>query len=346
MNSGKESAVKSREDVIPNEDQKDILPLPDLLISRYRFVLRLLAEGTEPEHLATVLRGGLNWHTKQLVCMQPQLERCDDCLLLHVCTYPALFAPVPPSDTEVLRTHSRVPPPYVISTDDDSDTVWKKGARVVFDVVLAGRAASYLPHLILAAQRLAKEGLGRARVRAELQRVESHPVAGQKPGTELWVDEHLRPDWARFGQVNHADLHTAEKMDRVTLRFQTATRLKYQDKFIEESPAFHILVRTLLRRLSSLTYFFGNNRWDIDYAGWIERAKEVEIAEADVRWQEWGRYSSRQKRHMNLGGLKGEVVYGGDVTPFLPLLRLGRLIHVGKGAVFGNGRYEIVNGER
>lgn len=345
MNSGKEAAVTIREDVLPDGGQNDILPLPDLLVSRYRFELRLLADGTEPEHLATVLRGGLNWHTKQLVCMQTQLERCDDCLLLHVCTYPALFAPVPPTDAEVLRSHSRVPPAYVISTADDSDTVWKKGAVVAFDVVLAGRAASYLPHLILAAQRLAKEGLGRVRVRAELQRVYSHPVAGQEPATQLWMDDHLRPDWARFGQVSNADLYAAEKVDRIALRFQTATRLKYQDRFIKETPAFHILVRTLLRRLSSLSYFFGSNRWEIDYAGWIERAKAVEIAEADVRWQEWGRYSTRQKRHMNLGGLRGVVAYQGKVAPFLPLLRLGQLIHVGKGAVFGNGRYEIVNSE-
>jgi hypothetical protein len=38
------------------------------------------------------------------------------------------------------------------------------------------------------------------------------------------------------------------------------------------------------------------------------------------------------------------VTYAGDLAPFLPLLRLGELIHVGKNAVFGNGRFGMVGG--
>jgi CRISPR/Cas system endoribonuclease Cas6 (RAMP superfamily) len=34
-------------------------------------------------------------------------------------------------------------------------------------------------------------------------------------------------------------------------------------------------------------------------------------------------------------------VYEGDLGPFLPLLRLGELLHVGKHATFGLGRYEV-----
>ncbi len=60
---------------------------------------------------------------------------------------------------------------------------------------------------------------------------------------------------------------------------------------------------------------------------------------------------------MNLGGIVGEVTYAGGqggggegeqggwgaggLGAFLPLLRLGELVHVGKAAVFGNGRYEL-----
>jgi hypothetical protein len=41
------------------------------------------------------------------------------------------------------------------------------------------------------------------------------------------------------------------------------------------------------------------------------------------------------------GGVVGSVTYAGDLAPFRPLLALGMLVHVGKGAVFGNGQYMV-----
>ncbi len=45
---------------------------------------------------------------------------------------------------------------------------------------------------------------------------------------------------------------------------------------------------------------------------------------------------------MRLGGFVGQVTYRGDFTEFLPYLLLGTYTHVGKGATFGLGEYEIV----
>jgi CRISPR/Cas system endoribonuclease Cas6 (RAMP superfamily) len=54
------------------------------------------------------------------------------------------------------------------------------------------------------------------------------------------------------------------------------------------------------------------------------------------------RYSSRQCQSMRMEGFVDRVTYAGDLTPFLVLLKLGELIHVGKGAVFGLGQMRIV----
>jgi hypothetical protein len=126
--------------------------------------------------------------------------------------------------------------------------------------------------------------------------------------------------------------------------------LKHRGHYVQEAPPFHVVFRTLLRRVSSLSYFYAGQPWDVDYRGWIEQAKQVDVAEAQISWQNWERYSTRQRQRMNLGGVVGSVTYRSDasngldmgLTPFLPLLRLGELIHVGKGAVFGNGQYEVI----
>lgn len=40
-------------------------------------------------------------------------------------------------------------------------------------------------------------------------------------------------------------------------------------------------------------------------------------------------------------GFVGRVVYEGPLAEFLPLLLLGELIHVGKGTVFGQGKFAL-----
>ena len=62
---------------------------------------------------------------------------------------------------------------------------------------------------------------------------------------------------------------------------------------------------------------------------------------SDLQWQDWERYSNRQKTRMTLGGFVGRVTYRGVFQPFWPFLLLGTFVHVGKGAAFGLGQYRI-----
>lgn len=70
--------------------------------------------------------------------------------------------------------------------------------------------------------------------------------------------------WGEGKELEHAG---------VSLRFLTPARLKYQDDFLTKPPPFHVLVRTLLRRVSSLSLFHGGHRWEIDYRAGLRRPK-------------------------------------------------------------------------
>jgi CRISPR/Cas system endoribonuclease Cas6 (RAMP superfamily) len=54
------------------------------------------------------------------------------------------------------------------------------------------------------------------------------------------------------------------------------------------------------------------------------------------------RYSARQDVKMKMGGFVGEAEYRGEISAFVPLLRLGEKLRVGKATGFGLGRYEIL----
>jgi CRISPR-associated endoribonuclease Cas6 len=128
------------------------------------------------------------------------------------------------------------------------------------------------------------------------------------------------------------------QLSTLDLHFLTPTRLIF-DRQLVTVPEFHILIRNLLRRLSNLAYFHCDSELDLDFRGLVDAAQEVKLVENRTRWHDWERYSARQDAKLKMGGVIGEAVYRGDLAPFIPLLTLGEVLHVGKGTGLGLGRF-------
>ncbi len=73
----------------------------------------------------------------------------------------------------------------------------------------------------------------------------------------------------------------------------------------------------------------------------IEKARKIWTIERQLKWVDWERYSARQETRLKMGGFVGRATFEGELGEFLPYLRLGELIHVGKGTSFGLGQYRI-----
>ena len=48
---------------------------------------------------------------------------------------------------------------------------------------------------------------------------------------------------------------------------------------------------------------------------------------------------------MKMGGFVGGMRFEGDLAEFNPFLVLGEYLHIGKGTVYGLGKYEILSEE-
>lgn len=133
---------------------------------------------------------------------------------------------------------------------------------------------------------------------------------------------------------------SADRMrhDVVSIDFLSITRLKHQGSFVQ-LPEFHVLVRNLLRRLSTLSYFYQQKPIDLDFKGLIARAQAVSGEAISIRWVDWERYSGRTKTSMDFSGFTGRMRYSGDLSDYLPLLLYGSIVNVGKGSTFGLGQY-------
>jgi hypothetical protein len=321
------------------------MSLDHFYVNRYRFTIKAKEKLTLPAYKGTTIRGGFGITFRRMVCYQPEVETCDDCLLRYNCPYTHLFDTYPPPDAAVLRHQSDVPLPLIIEPPLDEKRDYLPGETLTFHVTLVGEANRYLSYVAVAFQELGRRGLGKQRGHFSLHALEAvHPYTDEA----ALVHHESRPALIQatslpvyFSECGSraGDLPT----DEIALQFLTPTRLKDAGQIVSETPSFHVIWRALMRRISSLSYFHCGQQWNADYRGLVEASRSIEMVTGDTRWATYSRYSTRQEQRIAISGVEGTVKYRGNLRPFLPFLVLGELIHVGKATVFGNGRYQIVS---
>lgn len=307
---------------------------------RYQFRLIPLEETRLPEYKGSTFRGGFGHAFKKVVCTFKGKE-CDDCLLRHRCVYSYVFETPPPETTERMTKYRRAPHPFVIKPPLDKKTRYAPGEALTFGLVLIGRADEYLPYFIYAFDELGKLGIGKGKAKYRLDRVEREGeiLYEGKTGVLKAVDRYRGPSSVTETPTDTDDGH----VQRISLRLLTPLRIVSNGE-LNSAPDFQSIFRTLLRRISLLSYFHCGIDMDVDFTGLIERSGQVVTESRSLRWHDWERWSARQDTKMKMGGVVGRISFNGDLGEFLPYLRQGELLHVGKGTAFGLGWYEMETG--
>jgi hypothetical protein len=235
-----------------------------------------------PANVGNTLRGGFGNTFRKLVCLERKAQTCDGCLLKTRCPYAYIFDPSPPPGAEVLSTQSDVPLAFVLEPPLDGRREYATGEKLEFGLTLVGNGIQYLPYFVAVFRELGKQGLGRDRARYTLASVTAvHPVDGRHMTVYSARDEVLHDHDFSATWDELAAQAASRPGDHLTIDFLTPTRLKHGGHFVD-APDFHVLIRALLRRTSSLAYFHGGERWETDYRGWIERAEQVRTVSAQT----------------------------------------------------------------
>lgn len=312
------------------------------------FIIEAIDDISLPPYKGAALRGGFGSAFRRVVCALRRND-CDGCLLKAQCVYAYIFETAPPKDTGIMGagSYARVPHPFVIEPPLDGERVFRPGETLSFGLVLVGRAVEYLPYFIYAFEDLGRSGLGKGRGKFRLARVEECGAAVYSSDEKRLScgavrELPLAPSLLKGGCRQAGALPCA---GGVTLRFLTPLRIVSDDSPAAELP-FHLLVRNLLRRVGLLYHFHcGGAEPSWDHLALIEKSMDVAVVHNDLRWWDWDRYSTRQHARIKMGGVVGEVTYGGDMAPFMPLLKAGEVLHLGKGTSMGLGKYQILMAE-
>lgn len=303
-------------------------------IARYRFDLRATKTMLWPDYAGSAIRRALGRALRKTACMTHR-PVCPECMLYRTCPYAVLFESAPPEEHE-LQKFSQIPHPYVVEAPAWGRHTSEPGEAFSFHMVLIGRALHQLPLIIFAVQRAFAGEVAKGSAELESVHVEVNgsyrPVCGT---AQRSVIEHPKtvtlPDFP-------------ESQD-VTLRFATPLRLQNNGRNLgihEIEPG--TLLNALVRRIGLLMEFHAG-KIEPDYSRLSALARGIRY-ENKLHWQNWSRYSSRQDQKIRLGGVIGDFRLFEVPAELLAFLYLGQWMHLGKSAVFGLGKYELLDADQ
>ncbi|MCK8816751.1 CRISPR system precrRNA processing endoribonuclease RAMP protein Cas6 [Natroniella sulfidigena] len=319
----------------------------ELEIISLRFTLIAKQKIKLPEHPGSTLRGAFGQALYQIACNMKE-EKCERCNLSYNCAYSLLFNPFL-TEREKRKTSNRFnnkPRPFVFEPKTNGQELFKPGQQINFNLNLFGYTSRFLPYIIESWRLLEQKGIGLGRGKFVLSEIWSvNDLTGK---AERLYSEYANLVHNSEIKIDNQDVDKLKSnlgKQQLHLKLLTPTLLKYKGDYVEQIE-FHILMRNLFRRLSSLSAFYGAERLDIKFGAHLDQAEEVDLIENNGSWQSWKRYSNKQKKRVKMKGVVGELKYEGDLEKFLPYLILGQYIHVGKNTVFGLGEYKILPNER
>jgi len=321
-----------------------------MLYGRYSFHNTFLDDAVLPHYKGSTFRGVFGHALKSVACALKRQD-CSSCLLREKCVYAFVFEIRPSEESRTdhqqgmlpaeRRRIAAPPHPYVLEPPLDPRRSYLQGESFDFGLILFGQANDYLPYFVYALEQMGQLGIGRqrdhSRARFFLQSVTA-------ANTTLYDSRERSLQSGRFAEdlmnPDFPDTRNHNPCDSLEVTLLTPLRLKYENRLEADLP-FHVLIRSALRRISSLCRYYGRGEPALDYRGLVERARGIEVERSGLHWFDWKRYSNRQDQSMLMGGLTGSIRYCGPLTEFLPLLRFCEKTHLGKQTTFGLGKISL-----
>ena len=328
---------------------ESIAPLLSLRVARFK--IEFLADkrwriyGQE-----AALRGRLGFNLKRVCCPYPNFRQraCDDCVLCGSCLYLTLFAPVPkPPEVTAdgrLKTGPASVRPFVIASDGaDGRSELAPGETGNAYFTLFGPGIQYASLFL--------EAAAAALSSFPLTVTDLNPM--RPLGTEAETADNqiawLLHDWVRSDVAPDTTVAGAADdfgKDLLQLEFATPVRLFSNNRQTRHSVSLALIVKVLIRRLRDLKRRYDDNcKMGRTGKHFYHTAESVRVADDNLWYSRRKRYSHRQHQEVYLNGLKGEIRFQGPFHPFLPLLRAGEIVHIGKGISCGNGKMRVQNRE-
>ncbi|MFA7243352.1 MAG: CRISPR system precrRNA processing endoribonuclease RAMP protein Cas6 [Sulfuricellaceae bacterium] len=289
-------------------------------IARFRFTLEALSAMPMPDYKGSIFRGSLGMALNRL--FPP--------------AYRELFRDGDGNDDPIR--------PYVLLPPLDNESSYPVEHTFECGLTLFGAAIRHALACFGAMDYLGNIGLGKARGRFRVLRIEVFRPEGWGEcfNRNEGFSGHPTPFSARDFLERLPDM----RPDSIELLLRTPLRLKSENRLLGTAPGFGVLMSRLIGRLNLLSMAIQNTPLlnHEQKHSLLALAEKIETVESDWHWEDWSRYSARQREWMKFGGLLGRLAYRGELAPFFPYLKLAEIVHMGGRTPFGLGYVQVVPG--
>jgi len=305
---------------------------------RYDFNCRFDQRAELPGYKGSTFRGVFGHALKFVVCTLKR-QTCDTCLLKAQCIYARVFethltVSLPQNARMSAATH-----PFVIRPPQTEKTRYAKGDPFSFSLLLFGEMNHHLPYFIYAFDRMGRLGVDK-KINGCRGRFTLEKVTHEGRTIYAHMDQRLTMDNPLLSLELSSLPDPSAEQRSLRLTINTPLRLKFDNR-LTANLSFHLLTRSMLRRVSSLLSVYGSGEPQLDYKGLVKRATHIKNTESTLHWFDWKRYSARQDQKMLMGGMLGTVTYTGALDEFLPLITFCEKTHIGKQTAFGLGEISV-----
>jgi len=260
-------------------------------------------------------------------------ENCDGCFLTSSCIYFKVF-----EAQSLLGRYRYHPRPFILEPPSVSEICYKAGENWSLSIILLGEVIELLPCFILCFDELGKRGLIKGYGKFEIGSVKAVTSDVDNSGETIYQSKSLHFSKELFMDL---DAHPKCKHNQglVKLAFKTPTIIS-ENREKTNSPSFKTIIAALIRRIGILNELYGDKAWEADESI-LKGVEIINIKQCSVeKWKNMSRNSIKSGSH-TLEGFVGKIIYTGELMPFLPLLSLGSILHIGGSTTFGLGKYRI-----
>ncbi|HTG81842.1 MAG TPA: CRISPR system precrRNA processing endoribonuclease RAMP protein Cas6 [Geobacteraceae bacterium] len=243
------------------------------------------------------------------------------------CPYHQLFSQPLSADPAALKRYQKPSLPFVFHIPTLPEQP-NRQTIAELELVLVGPALTHVSTFLAALEGMQALAACRKKLPATLIKVES---VGYDDDRALVAVPAKGANMDRLVTLSLQGVRESTVLapDTVALSIVTPMLILTEGRPLREF-SFSPFMRALIRRVSSLAYYYGESEAELDYKWLARQSHQVECLNFDFHWVEWGR-----KRY----GVIGTGVFRGDLTDFHQFLLAGELLHVGKEATSGLGRF-------
>jgi len=313
--------------------------LDNLYLNRFRVNLKAIDDIFLPPYKGFALRGVFGTVLREITCAVASAD-CASCGRRDGCGYVYLFETGPDPGLADAAKFRSFPRPYVLTPPLDSRNRYLPGELLSFEIVLVGKSDAFLPHVIATFEAIGDRGFRRKGSPGRFRLMNVEALGDDGRSTLVYQDGDF------FGAAEpvmftHLVDNSPAGCATVVLNFRTPLRIEEQGVTVRRPPDFAFIVNSLTRRASLLNYLHCNGPPPVE-VDLSNETEGVKIRSSALVWQELERFSTRQKMRLAQGGLMGSITYEGKALgKFVPLLRLGEYLHLGKSTTFGLGNYRL-----